>query len=405
MVALFTSLIVPGLLQSNTNRIGVVGRYHVNELPYEVTSLISGGLTTHNSDGDVVSDLADSWSSEDGKTWEFKIKDEVFWQDGTEVNAEDINYEFSDVVIEKPDDKTIIFKLKEVFSPFPSVVSKPFFKKGLIGFGEWKVDEIILSGSFVSSLKLTKENETITIKFYPNEDRAKLAYKLGKVDTLDGLFDPKPLDGWVNTKTNSTSDTNKVVALLFNTSDPFLSDKSIRQGLSYGIEKSFGEERAVSPISPNSFAYNPQVKEYDFDLDRARELLENVPEEMKNSPIKIASTPALLSLAEEIEGYWEDLGLLVEVQVSAIVPDEFQTYLTIIDIPKDPDQYAYWHSTQSSSNLTRFSNPRVDKLLEDGRAELDQEKRKRIYLDFQRFLLEEAPAIFLFHPRMYSISR
>ncbi|HLD24400.1 MAG TPA: hypothetical protein VJB96_00640, partial [Patescibacteria group bacterium] len=75
------------------------------------------------------------------------------------------------------------------------------------------------------------------------------------------------------------------------------------------------------------------------------------------------------------------------------------------DVPSDPDQYPFWHSTQSQTNVTGYSNVKIDKLLEDGRSELDQEKRKLIYADFQRRLVEDAPAIFLYYAKLYSIKR
>ncbi|MGB9637438.1 MAG: peptide-binding protein, partial [Microgenomates group bacterium] len=68
------------------------------------------------------------------------------------------------------------------------------------------------------------------------------------------------------------------------------------------------------------------------------------------------------------------------------------------------DQYSFWHSTQSN-NLSGFKNFRIDKLLEDGRKTLAEEERKNIYFDFQRFLVEESPVVFLIHPTVYCVSR
>jgi peptide/nickel transport system substrate-binding protein len=79
--------------------------------------------------------------------------------------------------------------------------------------------------------------------------------------------------------------------------------------------------------------------------------------------------------------------------------------LAIFDTPEDPDQYSIWHSTQKATNITHYENPRIDKLLEDGRSQINTEERKKTYLDFQRFLVEDAPAAFLFYPDTYSISR
>jgi peptide/nickel transport system substrate-binding protein len=121
--------------------------------------------------------------------------------------------------------------------------------------------------------------------------------------------------------------------------------------------------------------------------------------------IKLSTTPHLLSKAEKISDYWKELSIETSVSVTSTVPTEYQAFLAIVDIPKDPDQYALWHSTQVETNISKYENPRIDKLLEDGRLELDLEERRKIYLDFQRFLIEDSPATFLFHPVYYSVSR
>jgi len=112
-----------------------------------------------------------------------------------------------------------------------------------------------------------------------------------------------------------------------------------------------------------------------------------------------------LTIADSISKNWHEVGVKSEVQVSSLIPQDYQCFLAILDIPHDPDQYSIWHSTQTQSNLSKYQNPRIDKLLEDGRIELNTEERKVIYLDFQRFLLEDAPAVFLYHPVVYSIER
>ena len=121
--------------------------------------------------------------------------------------------------------------------------------------------------------------------------------------------------------------------------------------------------------------------------------------------VKIASYPSLLPVAEKIAQNLKEIGVNTSVQVSSITPHEYQLFLAIYDIPIDPDQYSVWHSTQIETNITKYKSPRIDNLLEDGRTELDFESRKKIYLDFQRFLLEDSPAIFLYYPEYYSVER
>ncbi|MBI3396971.1 hypothetical protein HY045_00685 [Candidatus Woesebacteria bacterium] len=166
-------------------RIGIVGRYTTDNLPDQVLLLISSGLTKVNQDGTVSPDLAQSWEyKEGGKTWIFHLKDNKYWHDGQKVTSKSLVFEFTDVIVNRPDNSTIVFQLKNPFVPFPVVVSKPTFKKGFIGTGEWKVTHVSLLGSYVQELDLVSGNKTRIFRFYPTEDSAKLAFKLGKVQIL-----------------------------------------------------------------------------------------------------------------------------------------------------------------------------------------------------------------------------
>ena len=396
------------ILQRGYERIGVAGRYRPENLPDFILNMLSDGLTRIDESGTVVPALATSWETPDkGRTWTFTLGDGV-WQDGEAISSSHISYEFSDVSIERPNEDTIVFKLDNPFSPFPAVVARPVFRQGLLGVGEWRVSKVRLSGSYVSSLEiLDRERNKKIYKFYPTEERAKLAFKLGEVDTLDGLFSPTPFNSWKVASVIENTELHRAAVIFLNTSDKFLSEKNLRQALYYAIDKDeFGGPRSLSPIAPDSWAFNPQVKPYNFDPERAKELIDELADETKAElSIKLVTPPLLLSQAEKIAAYWKEVGVDTLVQVSSGIPSEYQALLAIYDIPKDPDQYALWHSTQEGTNISKLKNPRIDALLESGRSELSLEERKNIYLDFQRFLLEEAPAIFLYYPVSYTISR
>lgn len=408
-IFLLFRLMGPNLFSRSTERVGLVGRFRIETLPTEVLGLISSGLTRVNPDGTISPGLAASWETTDGgQTWTFNLKDGINWQDGRRVTSQTIHYEFSDARIERPNDKTIIFKLESPFAPFPYVVSKPTFKQGLLGTGEWKVTKATLSAGFIQELVLVnKEGDRKVIKFYPTEEGAKLGFKLGEIDILEAIFNPEPFRSWKTVEVKGTVDTGKYVAVFFNTKDKLLGEKAFRQALSYAINKDiFNGPRALGPISPDSWAFNPQVKPYNYDLDRAKDLIGELNKELKaNLAVGLVTTPALLSVAEFVAKDWEAVGVKTSVQVSSGIPSEYQALLAIFDIPFDPDQYSVWHSTQTASNITNYKNPRIDKLLEDGRVELNLEERKKIYLDFQRFLVEDSPAAFLYHPTTYIVRR
>ncbi|KKQ41602.1 MAG: Extracellular solute-binding protein [Microgenomates group bacterium GW2011_GWC1_37_8] len=400
--------ILPSINQGGTRKIGMVGRFTTNDLPEDILLLIGDGLTKMSDDGIPQPNLASSWETPDkGKTWIFRIKNDVYWHDNTKLISDNIIYDYTDVEIEKPDNKTLVFKLNEPFSPFPSVVSSPTFQKGLLGTSFWRVDNINLFGGYIQEITLiSKSKDRLIYRFYPTLDATKLAFKLGKVDQIVNIIDPDPFNSWNTSMVQESVARQQVVVIFFNTQDKHLSEKSLRQALIYSIDKNILGERALSPINPNSFAYNPQVKPYDYNIDRAKELFSEFPEEIKKEiDIKLITTPVLFKTAEKVVQDWQKVGIKSNVLVSSIIPSEYQAYLTILEIPKDVDQYPLWHSTQSDTNMSKFSNFRIDKLLEEGRVELDTDERRKIYLDFQRFLLEEAPAAFLYHPRYYSITR
>ncbi|MCX6706046.1 MAG: ABC transporter substrate-binding protein [Candidatus Woesebacteria bacterium] len=411
-ILFFLSLNVFGssIFQKGRERIGMVGRYRLDNLPNSILEYVSDGLTTINENGEIGPAISSSWENQDGgKTWIFHIADDTTWQDGKKIVSNDIQINFSDVTTEKPDSKTIVFKLQTPFSPFPAVLSKPIFKKGFLGTGEWKVKKVTVSGNIVEQIILSKSKEKDMIfKFYPTEERAKLALKLGEVDKLMDIFNPEPFDTWKTLDVQKKVNYGRFTAVFFNSAkEKITSDKTLRQVLAYAINKDvFPGTRALSPISPNSWAYNPQVKPYDYDLVKAKDMMKDLSKEILNNlSLNIATTPVLLAEAEEIAKNWRDLGITVNIQVISSIPENFDAFLAVLDIPRDPDQYSLWHSSQVATNISNYKNPRIDKLLEDGRTVTNESERKKIYLDFQRFLVEDSPAAFLYHPTSYTVTR
>ena len=112
----------------------------------------------------------------------------------------------------------------------------------------------------------------------------------------------------------------------------------------------------------------------------------------------------LKDLAQIITKSWEEVNVKTNIQTTSSLPDNFQAFLEIVRLPIDPDQYLLWHSTQTT-NITGYNNPKIDKLLEDGRKTQDRLERERIYGDFQKYLVDDAPAAFLYYPTIYTVKR
>lgn len=352
--------------------------------------------------------MAEQWSVlDDGKTYVFKLNNKkIFWHDGKEFSSSDINYNFNDIEFSANGD-SLVFKLKEPFSPLPVVLSKPLFRKGLIGLGKYKVKKIKSSGKFINSILLVPNNEpSLTdrlYRFYNNENDLKIAFNLGEVNTIKDIFNLDGLFLGSLAKVTPTIITNAYIGLFFNTTNPPFSNKSFRQALAYAIPKESGGKRVLTPLNPASWVYNPDVKPYNQDFQHSNKLLENEVID-KNLKINILSFPQFEDIANQVRDSWKQIGINSEVKIISVVPEDFEVLIIAREIPKDPDQYYFWHSTQAG-NISNFKNLRLDKLLEDGRRTTNTEERKDIYFDFQRFLVEESPVVFLSHPVVYNISR
>lgn len=396
-----------------TLKIGLVGQGFSNEFPDEVLKDLSFGLVSISEKGEPLPNIAKSWTATDeGKTYIFEVPDQnknskLFWHDGKQFSISDVNYNFKDATL-STDNNKIIFKLKEAFSPFPSILSKPLFRKGLVGLGSYKVKKIVKKGKRVESVLLTPVNDSVLpnklYRFYNNESDLKTGFNLGEVNYIPEVFDTEGLELSPSVKVSRKLMEDAYTAVFLSTNQAPFIDKSFRQALAYAIPKPSGEERATGPLNPNSWAYNPDVKLYSFDLGKANLLLEKEKIDLKNIKIKITTLPQHESEANQIKDSWKNIGIESEVIISSFVPEDFDVLLIARKIPNDPDQYYFWHSTQAG-NISRYKSPRLDKLLEEGRKMLDKEERKTIFFDFQRFLVEESPAIFLIHPTYYEVIR
>lgn len=408
----FLLYILPRLpKQKPTRLIGLVGRYNLTSLPKQIEFNLGAGLTTMGEKLEPVPALSKSWQvSEDGKTYTFQLDTNKKWSNGQPVKIEDINLTIPSIQIEKKTDTNeIIFKLPDVFAPFPSLLQKPIIKDGFLTLSDYTIRDIQTEGPYISRIQMESPDDILEYRFYSTLTEALTAFKLGQVDYLLDLNEKPQISSWPNVKTDQVTDLTRYVAVFFDTSDPMLGkqNKDIRQALAYAIsDKTQGSTRVISPISPLSWSYNKTVKSYDFDLDRAKTLLKKgLGSGGSLNKLELSVVPELISVAEKIKLDWQQLGIETEIKVVSSRPEKFQALLAFETIPDDPDQYSIWHSTQKLTNFTKFQDEQVDKLLEDGRRTTKKDQRLKIYLDFQRFLLEESPAVFLYHPFTYSLIR
>lgn len=396
----------------NTIRIGLIGTYQEYDLPFEVTKLISAGLVEASSDGRIKPKLVTGWeTNNDATQFKFKLKDNLKWVDYTSFKATDLEFGIPNTNVSYPNDDTIQFDLKESYSPLPSLLTKPLIKKGsLLGTGPYRITKVEKSRIFITKLTLESNDlklPKIYIRFYPNEKVAITGFNMGEVQVVLGLSNPKYILQNSLISIKQTTDYSKIVTLLFQTNDTLLSNRSLRQALSYQIPQIPGEETANNPYPPQFWAYNKDAKKYLSNPSEAQDALERaksqLPDGTSHSELILTTIPNLETVGKTIVDSWKELGFDSKLRIESGIPQNFQALLITQSIPQDPDQYSLWHATQTKTNLTKYNSKRADKDLEDGRKIITEEDRQVKYFDFQKTLLEDAPAVFLYFPK-YNIA-
>ena len=407
VAAVVATKIWPLVTKSNVVSIGYVGAYTIENIPSEVLSLATNSLIASDESGKPIASLASNWqASDDGKTYIVFLKDNIKWHDSTPVSAQSISIAISNVEINALNNKTLEFKLQSPIASFPQTLNRPIFKaNSFYGTGEFRIVRIDQIDSIVTKIFLHSPNPQfpkVEIKFYANEEQLLQAIKIGEVKSAT-ILDVVDLGKWPNISIDKSQDNSQIVTIFLNNNDSLLSSKETRQALAYAIDRgNFDGQVANSPIVPTSWAYNDSLKNYDYNQAKAKELIAK--SGAKNIKITLSTTPELKAVAQKVKLNWQEIGIDVEIKEEKSVPESFQSLLAINKISPDPDQYSLWHSTQKATNITAYKNVKIDKLLEDARATSEEKIRKQLYEDFQKFLVEDEPAIFLYNPYHYKIT-
>ncbi len=292
--------------------------------------------------------------------------------------------------------------------------------------------------------------EKIVLKFYSSQPSLVQAYQNRKIDGLN-LISGLNREDLRNHLNFHEVNLPAYYAVFFNqTKSKALADETVRLALNYATNKqeiidqvlNGKGEKVDAPLLPGWLGYNEEIKVYDFALEHANNILEaegwidddqdgirekteeNEDDEEDNEEkilleINLLTTnwPELKKTAEILKEQWEKIGARVNltivepnsIQQDFLRPRQYEALLFGEVLSADPDPFAFWHSSQKKDpglNLSLYQNEKIDKLLEEARQTLDQTQRAAKYAEFQKLLIEDAPAVFLYTPLyFYPVSK
>ena len=312
--------------------IGSMGRLNPmldwnNAADRDVNRLIFSGLVKFDGRGLPQPDLAESWGvSADGRVYNFSLRQNVVWHDGTPVTSDDVLYTievikspgslfpqdikdlWTQIQVKRLDDKTFQFTLPEPFSPFldyatfgvlPKHLLEPIpadqlptaeFNLKPVGSGPYKFDELLVSGGQITGVVLVANEdyylgppfiEQVVFRYFPNSASALDAYEQGEVlgisQITQDVLGTALAERGLSVYTSRLPQMGLVFLNLNNPTVGFLQDANVRRALMLGLNRTVITSHilkgqaiiADSPILPGSWAYYDEIEKFPYDPEAA----------------------------------------------------------------------------------------------------------------------------------------
>ena len=414
--------------------------------------------------------LAESWNiADDGLSVTVKLRKNAKFHDGKPITSEDVafsietikaNHPFKTMYapvtkVTTPDTHTAVIHLS---APHPAielamssqlgvVIPKHIYGEGNIRKNPRNSQNIVGSGPF--KLKEFKPGEYIIMERFddfflkgkPYLDRIIfkkmaestsriIALETGKADVTSFSSDPQELTRLKKSKhltltPKGYSAIGPLNWLAFNTSRKPFDDKRVRQAIGYALNKELlikilyagFAKRATGPIHPGSAFYSGNVNQYDYNIAKAKALLDEAGLKPDADGIRLKTTLNFIPggatwkrWSEITKAQLKKIGISVTLKASS----DFRSWIKTVaghDFDMTLDSVFNWgdpvigvHRTYQSSNIRKgvpwhntqqFRNADVDALMVKAGLEINLEKRKALYADLQKMVVEEAPIIYI----------
>jgi peptide/nickel transport system substrate-binding protein len=434
----------------------------------KINQLIFSSLMTLDEQLRPVPQLAENIENPDPLTWVITVRRGVKFHDGHELTSADVAYTFRSLLepgfispikgayrmvrsVEIRDRYTVVFHLTEPFLTFPGNLvvppigpdgAGPSFRDHPIGTGPYRfvshaVDDRLELAAFDDYYGGRPRNDGIIFRFVPDDIMRGLELQKGTMDLVINDIAPDiahQLEQQPSLQTVQSQGTDYQYIGL-NLRDPILQDLRVRQALAYAIDyqaiikylRRGLAYTAVGIIPPVAWAFEPNVFSYTYDPAQAKRLLDEAgyPDPDGDGPairftlsLKVSNQEFNRLQSSVIQQNFRDVGIGLDVRMyefatlyADVLKGAFQLYTLqwTGGYAADPDILRrVFHSQQtppSGFNRGYFSDPRVDRLIEQATASTDPAERLRLFGDVQKILAKEVPYISLWDKKNYAIAQ
>lgn len=412
------------------------------------------GLVRRTDDMGVEPALAESWEEVDERTFRFFLREDVTFHNGEEFTAEDVKFSIERLLdpdfaspgasrlnmvdvenIEIIDDHTIDIPTDEPFGALLTylahsasfIVNQEAIEEygdeageNPVGTGpfklkEWNVGNDVVLERFDDHWREPAQSEELVFRVIPEDTNRVIELETGNIHIAKSI-DPGDMS---RVEEHQDLDLYDGEALRLgyvgmNTNQEPFDDVRVRQAMNYAVESEeivrvvYGElgTPATAFMNPGIWSFNSEVKQYDRDMERAQELLDEAGySDGFEIDVYVDEDQQRQDTVEMLNNQLGEIGIEMNIEVL-----EWGTYLDRtgegdadlfvlgwLASTGDPHHALFnlFHSDQHGADGNRFfyTNEEVDRLLDEGLVELDQDRRYEIYQEAQAFIAEDAPLI------------
>jgi peptide/nickel transport system substrate-binding protein len=413
--------------------------------------------------GEIVPSLATSWKTLDPTTWEFKLRQDAKFHNGEPFDAAAAKFTIERILnpevksawatrlnlissLEATAPDTLVVKTKQPFVALPANLTVAYMlppkytaERGVVEFGkapvgtgpfklvEWVVDSHLTVERNAEYWKGAPKINRITFRNVPEESGRLAALEAGEAHIAFPVSPDQAsrLEGRSELKLEEIALGQAMTVALRSVGTGPLEKKEVRQALNYAIDKERlhkallqGHGRLLDGqlAGPDTFGYNPNLKPYPYDLNKAKELLAQAGY-ADGFEVKFDGSVGRYAMDQQVgEAIATELGQ-IGVRTRYNVLESGQYISGFLDGSIGPmylfgwnlapamsvDQPYPYHTSSAPQKL--FANPEFDRLMAEQAAEFDVEKRRQILQQLGQIYREEAAAIFLWQsPMIYGLS-
>ncbi len=432
-------------------------RIGTDDVSGKTAQLIFNNLTKLDDQLRVVGDLAERLENPEPTVYVATLRRGVKFHDGHELTSADVVYTFRGFLdpefvsprkgayrivqsVEARDRYTVVFTLKEPFGSFPVNLVMPIVPDGAgpafrahpVGTGPYRfirylVDDRVELARFDEYFGGRARNGGLVLRIVPDDIMRGLELRNGTMDIVVNDLAPDIVhqlqqDDDLQAVTSPGTDYQYVG---LNLRDPILKDVRVRQALAYAIDRNAIVEYlrrglatpAVGMMPPMAWAFEPGVFSFTYDPAKARALLDEAgyrdpdrdgPQTRFGLTLKVSNVEFNRLQSSVIQQKLRAVGIALDIRTyefatmyADVLKGNFQMFTLqwVGGALADPDILRrVFHSSQTPPagfNRGFFSDPRVDRLLDEAAVSTDEQQRRALYGEVQKVVAEAVPYISL----------